>query len=626
MDDRTFLELFRIRTEDTDEHGMPAVVPFHLRSVQVDLHELEDRCEFVDRTFTQVHVPKARKHGVSTHSIARYGFARILRRPGYETTQVAQSIAATSSHRATLEYLYAQVDWAALRELGYVLVESTRRTVAIRHPNGLVSKVTLLTARSDGLGRGGTPNAVLSTERPFYPRKAREDFSGILGSLRKVRGNAWVDESTANGEDEFYDDVMRARDRRGIAKLLFFPAYRHELNYLPFENDAARAAFVEKLGDPYYGEREEEALVRGRVVAFQRREGLTPEAADLKALDFLHWRRLEVDTTCRGSIDYLKRENPTILEEAFVGSGKPVYRVDILRTWGDAAQAYQRSGTTGRVREVENGDIKFEPHHGSGLIVLEPPRKELVYAFGCDVASGRRFQSGTGISADFSVLNMKDVYSGRTVAKLRDHIGTMELARQLVWLCRWYCDADEEPAQGLVELGGGYGDAVVAAVLEIENGAWSHVLMTTTTDVRSRVGHEQEILYGFSASRQGKGVLAARMEAFINEEVGFYRPPNPGELEAACPWDAETLSELKRYHYNERGGMEAVTGFDDAAVAEMLAIHARARRLNDGDIPAPSPVKPRKLESDARRALRAQDEKASRKETQDAERVWLPGY
>lgn len=977
--DEEFLGFFLIRAQEPDEDGRVKAVPFVFRDAQRKIHELEDEVEFVEKKYLELHVPKARKLGISTHSLARYGFTRILRRSGYEVILTAHKAQATTVHRSLLRSLCAQVDWRALEELGYEILEDTRLSFAVKHPNGMVSRIDFLTARSDGLGRGGTPNVLISTERPHYPAEAKKQFFSILGSMAKVRGNAWIDESTANGEgDEFHNDCKRARDRKGIGRLFFLAAYEHPLNYLRFDSPAAQLAFVASLGDLAYGEKDEEARVRARVAAFWKKNAGTEEDADQAALEFLHWRRMEIDSGCRGSVEHFHQENPCLtadaristgrgivsiaeavvadvtesgdlvawkkneprpvfrvttragrvlrgtaehpiatpggsfiridnliaghrialrpprfaaakhveewsdipgvrsrlvvnedwgeflgyfmgdgsyrngvtqfalteedadvvarvadlsarilggnpkfrnvskvkgrrgqtrvtvakmatkpifarlgiikrwrnvggwkrsvhvpdaiwrsprrvvarflsalfecdgsaqangiafatryqdfardvqllllgfgvtskitrcqgdagtggrhsyewfdmrlsvaasevfareigfigkrkrartyerkttgrtgrprqpvelvdevesvvpdgdeitfdiqvepervfsangilthnctLDEAFLGSGRPVFDVRILRTWGDAAARLSGTALVGTLRDTETG-VSFTPSAGAPFKVYEAPQKGECYVWGMDVASGRRVRSGTGETADWTVVLVANAYTGRTVAKFRDHLTTPDAARTLVRIARWYADQDGEPARGYVELGGGYGDSVVSNVLELEDGAWEHILLTTSTDSKPRIQEGEDVLYGFSASRQGKALLKGTEEEFINLEVGVCK-----DEEARSPWDLETLEEMKLYAYNEHAGMEASSGHDDCTVSEMLKSRARMKLQVDGLLKTRSAAAPTKRESDAKRALRAMDERLA-KESED-EKLKEPG-
>lgn len=619
IDDEAFLSHFKISTEEG-----PEPVQFVYRPVQKELSNLQDEMEFVEGAFTEIHVPKSRKHGISRQSTSRYGFARVLRRSGYYTVIVAQDNDAAVEHFERLTELFDQVDWTALRELGYTKVESTKRSIVIRHPNGFKSIVRVRTASKRGLGRGGTPNAILLTERGnAWSKEAEASLSGLLMSQRRVAGNALIDESTAGPEGNgFHKDCKRAKEKRGIGRLLFFESYRHALNYKPVAGDGA--SLLADIGNSYYGEPHDEEDLLERVRRYWKREGLEEEPARRKAVEFLAWRRDEIDGPCKGSVETFHRDQPTTFDEAFHGSGLPVFDVRILRTWDARAEAKQRSGIAGMLEEREGGKVLFIPAPNGPIRVYHEPQKDGVYCWGKDVASGRRKQAGSGLEADLTVIDMDDAYTGHTVAKFRAHMPTPESSRQLVLFARWYNDADEFPARGLVELGGGWGDAVVNFVLAIEEGAWIDILMTTTAESHATTQAKPEVRYGFQASKQGKALLKSTTEEFINSELKKYDPEkNP---DAESPFDEDTLDELKLYSYNERGGMEASSGHDDCAVAKMLALHARAKLFADGLVRVRTDAKPKKRESDVQRALREQDARIAEEARDEDDRGTLPGF
>lgn len=619
VDDEAFLSQFKISTEEG-----PEPVQFIYRPVQRELSNLQDEMEFVEETFTEIHVPKSRKHGISRQSTSRYGFARILRRSGYITIIIAQDNDAALEHFERLTELFDQVDWDALRELGYTKVESTKRSIVIRHPNGFKSIVRVRTASKRGLGRGGTPNAIILTERGnAWSKEAEASLPGLLMSQRRVKGNALIDESTAGPEGNgFHKDCKRAKEKRGVGRLLFFESYRHDMNYKPVAGDGT--SFLADLGNSYYGEPHDEEDLLDRVRRYWKREGLEEPAARAKAIEFLAWRRDEIDGPCKGSVETFHRDQPTTFDEAFHGSGLPVFDVRVLRTWTARAEAKQRSGIAGIMLEREGGKVVFMPAPNGPLRVYHEPQKDGVYCWGKDVASGRRKQAGSGLEADLTVIDMDDAYTGNTVAKFRGHIATPEGSRQLVLFARWYNDADEMPARGLVELGGGWGDAVVNLVLEIEDGAWIDILMTSTVESHASTSVKPETRYGFQASKQGKAILKATTEEFINSELKKYDPDLRPDAE--CPFDEDTLDELKLYSYNERGGMEASSGHDDCVVAKMLALYARSKLFAGGLVRARSDVKPKKVESDVQRALREQDARIAEEARDEEEAAVLPGF
>ena len=92
----------------------------------------------------------------------------------------------------------------------------------------------------------------------------------------------------------------------------------------------------------------------------------------------------------------------------------------------------------------------FTPSMDGYLTVFEPPVKGGVYCFGSDVASGFETHADGRTEADFNVVNIGEVFSGRTVAQIHGHMFpkpfAMELLRASVYfnLARGFVESNIE--------------------------------------------------------------------------------------------------------------------------------------------------------------------------------------
>lgn len=586
-----YLSLFQIPTEGDEDFVYMDLFPFQRELVTLTEEEWQHgvRAEF--------RIPKSRRRGVSMFWRAFF-FERITRVAGWRGAIIAQSDPDAMMHLQSLHELAAQLPKAALRAAGIRQVKGSAREIAFKHGRFKVSSVIVKTASARGLGRGGQLNGVLQTERPFWAPQAKRDRSAFLGSCRNKAGNVVVDESSPNGFDEFFEDTMASERGENAARLIFLPSHHHAINRLRFRRKEDREKLVATLGKgakKYGGTDETQCFERVKAWALTGC-GMSEEEAEEDALRFIHWRRFKIDSDC-GHYTVFHREEATTLEEAFSGAGRRVFPVEIMESWKMSAAEWERKAHTGTLVERMDG-MQFTPSRDGMLRVFEPPKPGEHYCFGCDVAGGNETIASSGAEADFNVVNVKEIFSGRTVAQLRGHVFPKPFAQMLLELAVWYGDKTEGPARGYVETNL---ETVVALMLEdedIECLGWTGAdcLLTSERKVIIRgVGSNVTPEYGFRTTEKSKNYLVTRYERFMVDwgeiEIG-------GEKRA--PVDGQTLGELLRFIRKPittlaKGGammtktkMCSEAGHDDCAMAEMLAEAARQEILMSGQVPLSS--------------------------------------
>jgi hypothetical protein len=171
------------------------------------------------------------------------------------------------------------------------------------------------TAGSTGAGRGYTPSIIHASEVAHW--EDQKFKVGLMESLPALPETIAVFESTANGFNDFHTMWQRAVEGAEDPELggyyapLFFgwqdnPAYARQ-----FMSEDARARFERTVGDEDGGGDEEEVLL---AEAF----GVT--------LEQLFWRRTKLnEPQLGGDLDLFHQEYPATPEQAFIGSGKPVF-------------------------------------------------------------------------------------------------------------------------------------------------------------------------------------------------------------------------------------------------------------------------------------------------------------
>ncbi len=566
-----FLQVFEIRT-DQPEPGRTATgvhyCRFILKPKQRELIEESEKC-WARGHAARWRVPKSRGYGVSAGVTAWLGFERVLRIPGWEYTLIAQDNESAEEHLDRLEDFFAQVPPAVLKALGIVRVKSTRRSFIFLHGGRKKSRVTVKTARKKGLGRGGTNNAVHMTERPHWPDKAKEDFSGILGRCYDLPGNVVIDESTAMGHDEFEEDCLAARDGKGGGyKLFFIASHEKEVNYTPVP-DAEREEFLASVGTDNRFGAEEENAVRDRVRGYWLKKQKAPEDVALaKALAFLNWRRARIEGDLK-HVTIFRREEPTYLEEAFQGYGRLVFPVDVMESHREIAREKQRSARVGMLL-YSGGELVFKDSASGPLTIFEFPTAGESYDFGSDVASGQRVHAGRkGEEADYSVAEFGHTLTGRTVAVLRGHIYPKPFSKDVLTVAAWF-----NGAMGFVE---NNLPTVVSHLLNDEDEVCgligADILLTVEKLMKTDGAVETVRDYGWRTTRSSKPHLASAIIDFMLE-VGAAK-----EGQTFTPYSLVFLEEALRFVYDDHGGMAAESGFDDTVIAHGLRMLARKERM-----------------------------------------------
>jgi hypothetical protein len=298
----------------------------------------------------RVIICKARKLGMST-----WIQAKVLQR----CTQLPFQNALTVCHRADATVDLADMaslmydklpDDRALTELVYgptgtsrppfsvkpgLLATGTSRNgirfmeFGTKHRRSEHSIYRTMTAGAKGGGRAGTPNMVHASEYAHYEDP---DYGvGLFNAMPLEPDTIGIIESTANGFNHFWklwDMAVRgSEDETGVLwQPLFYGWHDNPRNALPFINEHARERFEHTIGDEDGGGDLEEPLLIETYGA---------------TLEQLNWRRALINgPEANGSIEWFHQEHPTTPEQAFVGSGRPVFPgILVARALREAATA-----------------------------------------------------------------------------------------------------------------------------------------------------------------------------------------------------------------------------------------------------------------------------------------------
>jgi hypothetical protein len=284
-------------------------------------------------------VLKARQLGFSTWTEAKIG-QRVTQLENQNAVIIAHEIKAASGIFNMLERMHSHLPSEEELGLGFsikpdivgksfsengrkhlIFGERSTRLRAMGRAN--TSIVSVDTAMSPESGRSETRNLVHMSEVAKWPERATGGTSSkmisVLNSVPYLPETLVVLEATANGLNHFYRRYMAARE--GMADELsgetyaaiFVPWWRDPQYSMRFPSEEVRERFIASIGDgpegnPQVGE--DEPMLYETL-------GLTPEQ--------LLWRRMQIRTQHEDNVDLFKQENPATDEEAFIGSGDPVF-------------------------------------------------------------------------------------------------------------------------------------------------------------------------------------------------------------------------------------------------------------------------------------------------------------
>lgn len=474
------------------------------------------------------------------------------------------------------------------------------------------------TAMSPDSGRGTTRHWVHLSEVAKWPERATQGTQSkmisVLNSVPFLPGTLVVLEATANGLNHFYRRWVSARegiddpDTGETYEPMFAPWWRVSEYQMLFSSPDARERFARSIGTGPYGDGEE-ALVE--------LYGCTPEQ--------LLWRRMQIRTQHEDSVELFMQEYPASDEEAFIGSGNPVFPGILV---GRTIKAVERApepvrGTlrevdvqTRRTRggtidiptrvlwvpesEAERGEpilsVWEHPRAGEDVdiddeldVFLLPPAAQRArreqrdaamqealekgpgqYVTAVDVAEG---ESNTFTSGDFHAIHVLDHVTKTQVAEFESHMDLHLLPRwvYLVWLYYNAC-----PATLAVERNG----PGVAVVEPLKNDYRCKGLYKQRK-VDQQQSHKVKEKIGWTTDQVTKPELEVTFAQALQEETHGLR-------------SIRTARQLNTYVEDDRGRHGAQAGeHDDLLMVAMIARRVavltqprRPRRGRDGFVPS----------------------------------------
>lgn len=319
---------------------------------------------------------KYRKGGITTYKCAEYFHKTIF----FENTKTV----ILTHHRASTDEIFLEFVKKPYERLPHFLKPEkkydSKHELSFPGPG---SSYRVGTASSRGFGAGTTPDNVHLSEAARY-----EHLSQVMGDLNQAvfvgnpRAHISI-ESVANGENEFFQEWVLAKEARSRFKPHFFPWFIDETNVIQKKpGEVTRLSREEKEAVGLYG-------LSGEQIKFRRMK----------------------DQECReGGAAPRRQEYPETDLEAFVTSGHKRFDAVDLDLWYRQVTARKIAYLTSL--PDWNGCRYLPVLLNQGLRIYKPPQPGKRYVIGSDIAQGKSDQG------DFSDAVVMEYETCEEVAEL----------------------------------------------------------------------------------------------------------------------------------------------------------------------------------------------------------------
>jgi len=548
------------------------LLPFKLNKSQVLRQKMLDEMEAAGVPI-RVWEAKARQAGCSTH-IQGWLFHRCITR----RDEVAL-IAAHADHSVHGIFTKAKMFYDNLPVRLQPLTKYNNRTEldfrAPTGPNGLRSRLSIMTAKSAEDARGTTARLAHFSEVAFYKQPERY-FLATLQSMPDGPGTFAYAESTCNGSGDFHHTMyLSAR----VWNDRVYPWMPLKEKY-PGDPDSSWYAYftpwfiVDEYSRPLScPEREFVASLDGA------EKELLDKFGDWVTLENLSWRRSTIATKCGGSIERFHQEYPSTDQEAFSASGSPVFDLNSVRAqravhgcWCDLCLPYAGAEKPGKNVCPDHGwyeisDVSDYPSGRERMYSTYKPVVEEVMPGngrmsiwkhpepGCRYIVSADVSKGIG-SRDWDHLYVCDLSTLEQVAEWRGKIELDDLAPLCLLVSLYYNNAVLAPEVT------GLGAGLIAL---LERSRYFNLYRRVTTDTISG----PTIMLGWDTTKKTKPAMVGLMQRALKE--GYVKIRSKQVLD-----EMEAYTRTVLYSKDGIDSLQAKMGAppgknDDACVAAMIA-------------------------------------------------------
>lgn len=260
----------------------------------------------------------------------------------------------------------------------------------------------------------------------------------------------------------------------------------------------------------------------------------------------MNWRRHTLINKCGGDEEKFKQEYPLTDEEAFISSGKRVFKEFMTKPQDKNICPPKHKGNV----EIVSGAPLFIPDETGDVVFYKMPQRGHMYVIGADPAEGN-------IGSDAACAQVIDRTTWEQVAVMHGAIDPEVFAGKLAVLARYYnyaLLAPESNFHGLVTL------------RELVKLGYPNICKRMKTNVTDQGQFEEVEDLGWSTNTKTKSILISDLKEALREILIVVH-------------DQQTLSEIKHYSvlaerdsgiplYGATGG-----GHDDRVMALAIAVH-----------------------------------------------------
>jgi hypothetical protein len=372
------------------ENESGEIEPFVLNEAQLIVDEEVERQIAAERP-VRVLILKGRQQGMSTYCQGRLGKAALTKRTRCQT--VGHMLSAVhelwGKHDRFWKELSASEKAQALKSAGVDLQpplepgmgEKGRRTV-YRDPLGSVLRYDSA-QDPESVGRGTTQHCCHFTEIPQWAKPA-ETMQAVLSCVPDLPGTMIFVETTAKGSSGwFYEKWIEAMAdvKRGIEPE-FVPVF------VPWHK-TKRYARKLRNGEPRLDKAEK---------VFRDKYNLTNEQC--------YWYRDQR----RKHGEKVTEEYPSTWEEAFLSSGLPFFRRDIMPQYREATRDPER---VGQFHFYDKQTAAWQKMPGGPTHIFADPVAGHRYVVGIDFASGRAKDYNTFVVYDADSMEVVAVHKSK---------------------------------------------------------------------------------------------------------------------------------------------------------------------------------------------------------------------
>ena len=527
-----------------------------LKQSQIKLLKLYEWCQENNRP-CRVIILKARKTGISTLIEGLMLQECWLR--GIDGMVIAHN-------RPTAEFIYSI---ASRFESRYTLSKPKKSQSSVRKMTFEGEGMIMVeTANNVQAGTGLTPHFIHGSEVSKWHKG-----SSVAVSLFQAIGDGpdttVILESTANGYDSLFHPMWENADKYCKINWVkrdgdIFP----EIDILDSENfNGYLPYFISVFDDPDYSKPFDDDAEKSRFFqTLDESEQNLMERYQV-SLEQLNWYRYCLRQKCQGDIDIRRQEFPATPEEAFVSSGRNFLDLSKLnlQPTEDARNGYL-------IRDERwNRDIRFISDKSEDLSIFRDPVKTHRYAMGVDTAEGILPGGSSSRDPDRSVACVLDLDDGcRQVAILAGHIPEEPFSEMVALLGHYYSNAG--PGCAICPEVSGYGTLLCTY---LGNNYPRHMLYHRTDFLKDRPKRSRQI--GWKTSITSRPILLGDLKTAINERSIIIH-------------DKETIRELQRLQYNNRGKVEGSGGYHDDRVFALALALQQVKSY-------PAPLTPRRSDS-----------------------------